>query len=308
MKKTLSFTLFIILFMALIADAQVRQIPLKDFFKNPEKNGYQISPDGNYFSYLTSWENRMNVFVQKVGSDEVVRVTSATERDISSYFWKGNNKIMYLQDKAGDENFKLYSVNKDGSDLKLLSPEDKVRTEIVDDLEDIDDYMLVNMNERNPQAFDVYRINVNTGEKKMIAENPGNIMGWMTDHDGKLRIAIASDGVNSVLMYRETEDAPFKEVLVTNFRESVEPIFFSFDNKFVYASSNLGRDKSAIVKFDIASGKEMEVMYENPYVDVSGLSYSKKRKVLTAISYVKEKREMKFLDAVAEKRYNRLKK
>jgi dipeptidyl aminopeptidase/acylaminoacyl peptidase len=281
---------------------------LKDFFKNPEKNGYQISPDGNYFSYLTSWENRMNVFVQKVGSDEVVRVTSATERDISSYFWKGNNKIMYLQDKAGDENFKLYSVNKDGSDLKLLSPEDKVRTEIVDDLEDIDDYMLVNMNERNPQAFDVYRINVNTGEKKMIAENPGNIMGWMTDHDGKLRIATASDGVNSVLMYRETEDAPFKEVLVTNFRESVEPIFFSFDNKFVYASSNLGRDKSAIVKFDIANGKEMEVMYENPYVDVSGLSYSKKRKVLTAISYVKEKREMKFLDAVAEKRYNRLKK
>jgi len=294
--------------MTMIANAQVRQVPLKDFFKNPEKNGYQISPDGNYFSYLTSWENRMNVFVQKVGSSEAVRVTSATERDISSYFWKGNNKIMYLQDKAGDENFKLYSVNKDGSDLKLLSPEDKVRTEIVDDLEDIDDYMLVNMNERNPQAFDVYRINVNTGEKKMIAENPGNIMGWMTDHDGKLRIAIASDDVNSVLMYRETEDAPFKEVLVTNFRESVEPLFFSFDNKFVYASSNLGRDKSAIVKFDIANGKEMEVMYENPYVDVSGLSYSKKRKVLTAISYVKEKREMKFLDAVAEKRYNRLKK
>lgn len=294
--------------MTMIANAQVRQIPLKDFFRNPEKTGYQISPDGNYFSYLTSWENRLNIYVQKVGSNEAVRVTSAKERDISGYFWKGNNKIMYLQDKAGDENFKLYSVNKDGSDLKLLSPEDKVRTEIVDDLEEIDDFMLVSMNERNPQAFDVYRINVNTGEKKMIAENPGNIMGWMTDHDGKLRVATASDGVNSVLMYRETEDAPFKEVLTTNFRETVEPLFFSFDNKFVYASSNLGRDKSAIVKFDIANGKEMELMYENPYVDVSGLSYSKKRKVLTSISFVKEKREMKFLDAVAEKRYNRIKK
>jgi len=308
MKKILSVNLIIILFMAIVANAQVRQVPLKDFFRNPDKTGYQISPDGNYFSYLTSWENRLNVFVQKVGSDEAVRVTSATERDITSYFWKGNNKIMYLQDKAGDENFKLYSVNKDGSNLKLLSPEDKVRTEIVDDLEDNDDFMLVNMNERNPQAFDVYRINVNTGEKKMIAENPGNIMGWMTDHDGKLRIATASDGVNSVLMYRETEDDPFREVLSTNFRETVEPLFFTFDNKFIYASSNLGRDKSAIVKFDIANGKEMEMMYENPDVDVSGLSYSKKRKVLTAISYVKDKRELKFLDNVAEKRYNRIKK
>jgi dipeptidyl aminopeptidase/acylaminoacyl peptidase len=308
MKKTLSLNLILILFMAIVANAQVRQIPLKDFFRNPDKTGYQISPDGNYFSYLTSWENRLNVFVQKVGSDDAVRVTSATERDITSYFWKGNNKIMYLQDKAGDENFKLYSVNKDGSDLKLLSPEDKVRTEIVDDLENIDDYMLVNMNERNPQAFDVYRININTGEKKMIAENPGNIMGWMTDHDGKLRIAIASDGVNNVLMYRETEEDPFKEVLSTNFRESVEPLFFTFDNKYVYASSNLGRDKSAIVKFDIANGKEMELLYENPDVDVNGLSYSKKRKVLTAITFVKEKREINYLDKEAEKRYNRIKK
>lgn len=294
--------------MAMNSKAQVRQVPLKDFFKNPEKTGYQISPDGNYFSYLASWENRLNVFVQKVGSNDAVRVTASTERDISSYFWKGSNKIMYLQDKAGDENFKLYSVNKDASDLKLLSPEDKVRTEIVDDLEEIDDYMLVTMNERNPQAFDVYRINVNTGEKKMIAENPGNIMSWMTDHDGKLRVAVASDGVNNVMLYRETENDAFKEVLSTNFRESVEPLFFTFDNKYIYASSNLGRDKSAIVKFDIVNGKEMEMLYENNDVDVSGLSYSKKRKVLTAISYVKEKREMKFLDGIAEKRYNRLKK
>ena len=107
MKKTLSINLIIILFMAIAANAQVRQVPLKDFFRNPEKTGYQISPDGNYFSYLTSWENRLNVFVQKVGSDDAVRVTSAMERDITGYFWKGNNKIMYLQDKAGDENFKL---------------------------------------------------------------------------------------------------------------------------------------------------------------------------------------------------------
>ena len=32
----------------------------------------------------------------------------------------------------------------------------------------------------------------------MLAENPGNIQGWMFDHDGKLRIATAIvDGVES---------------------------------------------------------------------------------------------------------------
>ncbi len=307
MKKLL-YTLTILFIITLSVNAQVREIPLKDFFRNPEKTGYQISPDGNYFSFLAPWESRLNVFVQKIGGDEAVRVTAATQRDITSYFWKGNNKIIYLQDNAGDENFKLYSVDTDGSDLKLLTAENNVRAGIVDDLEDIDDYMIINTNERNPQVFDVYRINVNTGEKKMIAENPGNIVGWLTDHDGKLRVAVVSDGVNTALLYRDTEDQPFKEVLKTNFRESVDPLFFTFDNKYMYVSSNLGRDKSAIMKFDIANGKEMEMLYENPDVDVSGLSYSKKRKVLTSISYVKDKREVKFLDKEAEERYARLKK
>jgi len=310
MKKILFLPFVILIIMLISTDSfsQVRQIPLKDFFRNPDKTAYQISPDGNYFSFLAPWENRLNIFVQKIGSDEAVRITSAKERDITAYFWKGNNKIMYLQDKAGDENFKLYSVNRDGSDLKLLTPENKVRAGIVDDLEDIDDFMLIQLNDRDPKVFDVYRMNVNTGDRTMIAENPGNIMGWVTDHDGKLRVAVASDGVNNVLLYREKETDPFKEVLNTNFREDVSPLFFTFDNKYLYASSNLNRDKSAIVKFDIANGKEIDVMYENPDVDVSGLNYSKKRKVLTAISFVKDKRELKFLDEIAEKRYNRIKK
>ena len=287
--------------------AQTRQIPLKDFFRNPEKTGYQISPDGKYISYLAPWENRLNIFVQEVGKKDSVRVTSAKERDIAGYFWKGNNRIVYLRDIGGDENFKLYSVDKNGNDSKILTPPEKVRAGIVDDLEDIENEMLISMNQRNPQAFDVYRINLTTGELKLIAENPGNIMSWITDHEGKLRMAVASDGVNNVLMYRDNETEQFREVLSTNFRDEVSPLFFSFDNKYLYASSNLGRDKSAIVKFDIANGKEIEVLYENPDVDVSGLNYSKKRKVLTYISYVKDKREMKFLDDVMEKRYSRLK-
>ena len=36
------------------------QVPLEDFFKNPEKVGYQISPDGKYFSYMAPYENRLN--------------------------------------------------------------------------------------------------------------------------------------------------------------------------------------------------------------------------------------------------------
>jgi len=88
-------------------------------------------------------------------------------------------------------------------------------------------------------------------------------------------------------MYRENEDQPFRDVIKTDFRESIQPLFFDFDNgSTVYASSNLNRDKSVIIKFDMDKGEEVgDIIFSHPDVDVSNLNYSEKRKVLTSISY-----------------------
>jgi len=85
------------LFALLVSCEQVPQkaplIPLEDFFRNPEKTAFQLSPNGEYFSYLAPWETRLNLFVQKVGADSAVRITSETARDIAGYLWKGNNRF-----------------------------------------------------------------------------------------------------------------------------------------------------------------------------------------------------------------------
>lgn len=286
-----------------------KQIPLEDFFKNPEKTYFQISPDGKYFSYTAPYENRMNIFVQKIGSKKATRLTSETDRSISGYFWANKDRILYLKDNGGDENFALYGVDKNGKNLKCLTCFENVRTQILDELQDIPDEVIIGMNKRNPQVFDPYRLNIVTGEMTMLAENPGNIQGWMTDHDGKLRAAFAIvDGVNVQIQYRDNEDEEFRPVLTTNFKESVEPAFFDFENKHVYATSNLGRDKSAVVLFDIANGKEIEVLYENDDYDVSSVNYSRKRKVVTAASFTSWKRERHFFDGETEKLFARINK
>jgi dipeptidyl aminopeptidase/acylaminoacyl peptidase len=287
---------------------EAKLIPLKDFFRNPEKSGYQISPDGKYYSFMAPYEKRMNIFIQEIGKKEAIRLTSEKDRDISGYSWKNNNRILFLKDNGGDENFKLYVVNIDGSNLKCLTDFNKVRTQIIDDLEDIPTEVIIGLNKRDPQVFDAYRLNIETGEMKMIAENPGNISDWLTDHDGKLRVATATDGVNTSILYRETEKDKFKVVLSTNFKESVSPLFFTFDNKNVYATSNIGRDKSAIVEFDIANGKEIKEIYKNSDYDVSDLSYSRKRKVLTQASYVSWKTENYFFDSETKKMFERFEK
>jgi dipeptidyl aminopeptidase/acylaminoacyl peptidase len=286
---------------------KTRQIPLRDFFRNPDKTAYQISPDGEYFSFMAPVKKRMNVFIQKSGSDKAIQITHETERDVSGYFWANNKRILFLKDSGGDENYKLFAVNINGTELKALTDFPKVKTQVIDDLEDIDDEIIVGLNKRDAKVFDAYRLNIINGELKMIAENPGNITSWMTDHEGKLRLASATDGVNQSLLYRKTESDAFKTILTTNFKESLDPQFFTFDNKRLYALSNLGRDKTVAVEFDPETAKEVKVIYENSDYDISGISYSRKRKVLTAAFYIDWKTNRFYFDKEAEELYNNLK-
>jgi dipeptidyl aminopeptidase/acylaminoacyl peptidase len=282
-------------------------IPLEDFFKNPERTSYNISPDGKYISFMAPYESRMNIFVQKIGSEKVTRLTSETKRDIAGYYWANNTRILYINDNGGDENFALFGVDVNGKNEKCLTCFENVRTQIIDDLEDQPDFVIIGLNKREPMVFDPYRLNINTGEMVMLAENPGNIQGWMTDHDGKLRVAMAIvDGVNTQLLFRDNEEEEFRPILTTSFKESMSPQFFTFDNKKLYATSNLNRDKSAAVVFDPVTATETEMLYENDSYDVSSISYSRKRKVITSANYTSWKRERNFFDETSKKLFERL--
>ncbi len=281
-------------------------IKLEDFFKNPEKTSYQISPNGEYLAFMAPYEKRMNVFVRKIDDTVTTRLTANTERDIAGYFWANNNRIVFMNDIGGDENYKLFGVDIETKDTICYTCYDKVRSQVIDALRDIPDEMLIGMNKRNPQVFDVYRLHLSTGEMEMIAENPGNIQGWITDHDGKLRVATAIvDGINSQVLYRETEDSEWQEIITTSFKDSFSPYFFTFDNKNLYVISNLNRDKTAFVEYNLET-KEEKVLFENPDYDVSGVSYSRKRKVLTAASYVSWKVQKHFFDKEYENIYKKL--
>lgn len=282
-----------------------RQIPLRDFFKNPQEAGHQVSPDGKYISYLASYERRLNVFVKPIGG-EAMRVTNETARDIGGYFWKGD-RILYVKDFGGDENYHVVSVNLRGEDLKDLTPGENVQAQMVDRLIDDDAHIIVAHNRRNAEVFDVFRIDIVTGKKEVTAQNPGSITFWTTDHEGKLRVAIETDGVNQTLLYRDKEEDSFQAVLTTSFKESVEPLFFTFDNQRLYVSSNRGRDKAAIFAFDPRTSREEELLFEHPDVDVAWMTYSHKRKVLTSIAYTTWKTEFKFLDPVREADYETVK-
>jgi dipeptidyl aminopeptidase/acylaminoacyl peptidase len=253
---------------------EVRTIPISDFFRNPDKTYLQISPDGEYISYLQPYQNRLNVFVENIKTKKVRRLTSETKRGIVKCFWANNNQILYLKDNEGDEYYHLYSVAKDSSITIDLTPFDKVKMWFMEDMDPSDNEILIALNKRRADIFDLYQLNTQNGSLKMLVENPGNISEWMPDNDGKIRLVVETDGVNKSILFRDREDQPFKKAITLNFKEMLNPIGFTKDNKNIYASSNIGRDKAAIVEFDLSTGKEKRVIFSHPDVDVYEMVYS----------------------------------
>ena len=282
-------------------------IPMEDFFRDAEKAAFRISPNGQMIIFRAPHMGRMNVFVQKLGDTAATPVTHETERSIYNAFWESDDRIIFTKDIGGNENMHVLSVKPDGTGLTDHTPFEKARADVVDILEDKPDELLIQHNLRNPEVFDVYLLNTATNEMKMVAENPGNITGWVTDHDGKIRAAVTSDGVNTSLLYRDNEQDKFKTVITTSFKETLAPLIFTFDNKNLFCLSNLGRDKTALVEFDPLSAKEVRVIFENPEVDVVDIGYSKLRKVLTIAYFETDKLQKHFLDTEAENIDNKIK-
>ena len=279
--------------------AQPRQIPVRDFFRNPQKAAYQISPSGQFISHTEPFQSRMNILVQPLRGGPAKRITAVTDRDIFTYGWKGDGHLYFFKDNGGDENFHLFVVDRDGRKTVELTPFPKTRVDLVDGLPDSDTDILVQMNRRNPEVFDVYRINVATGDTTLVARNPGNITSWITDHAGRVRAAGTTDGVNSTVLYRATERDTFTTLLSTTFKQTFAPLLFTPDNAQLYVSSNLGRDKQALVRYDPAAKREVAVLFEHPDVDVDNASYSRRRRTLTSANYTDWKPQRHYFDSTA---------
>ena len=282
------------------------RIPVENFFKSAFKTSFLVSPDGEYISYLKPDNNRIHIYVETWDGKNTTQITCDTNRNITYYLWANDNELLYLKNETEKDNYGLFAVTRDGSNKReLISFADtKIRMITTEPVQD--DNVLVSLNRRDSTVFDAYRLNIQTGELSLLVRNPGNITKWYADRDGKLRMAIASDGVNETLLYRESEGVDFNPVLTNNFKVRIVPVGFSTDNTCIYALSNKNRDKMALVELDCVTGKEHRVIYSNSEVDVSDAVFSATKDKLIYAGYETWKKERHYLDDSVKAMYRRL--
>ena len=289
--------------------------PIKDFFSQPERGHFRVSGDGRALAWIApvaqpDGTRRGNVFVQALAGSTptgpVRQMTTETARDVPDISWKGSRTILFQKDFGGDENFHLVAVDTVTGRVRDLTPGDKLRAELVDDLPEDPDHILVSTNKRNPEVFDVYKLDLRTGAATVVAENPGDITAWQTDHQGRLRLAMRTEGLKTTLLYRATEKAAWTPIVTTDYKTSVLPLFFDQAGARFYAISNRGRDKTGLVLIDPAKPDAEQVLQVPDEVDLGSATWSIRLKKLVSASWQGDRVVRRFFDAATEKTWGRM--
>ncbi len=284
------FTIVGVLLLAVSLTAQAAAPALIErarIFGNPTRTQARLSPDGKWISWLAPRDGVMNVWVAAAGDAQKGRaLTTEKERPIRQHFWAEDaSSILFLKDKGGDENFLLYAVDPTSGKERLLTPFEKTRVEIVGSSHRFKNRILVGVNNRDARWHDVYDLDLATGKLTQVFRNEG-YAGFVADDSLALRLALKTreDGgtdfhrvTNNVVESKPFTDASLDDAISTN------PLGYTNDGRTLYWLDSRGRDKTALIAQDAASGAT-SVIGESPQAEVSGLLNDPRTGVVQAYS------------------------
>ncbi|MEE8170189.1 MAG: S9 family peptidase [Phycisphaerae bacterium] len=268
-------------------------------FGNPDRAGLQISPDGTKLAYLAPVNGVLNVWVGPLDDPRSAEpVTKDTTRGVRRYFWAyTSDHIVYMQDKGGDENWRVYTTNIRTRYTRDLTPFDGVAARIQEVSHKFPNEILVAINNRDPKLHDIHRINILTGERTLVQQNDG-YLSFTTDDDFNVRFAakITPDGGNDIFRRANGGDwtlfsqIPHEDMMTTS------PVGFDKSGGTLYWIDSRGRDTAAFIGHNLETGAK-RIISVDPAADVSDIMMHPTEKTIEAVAFTYDRKKWHVIDA-----------
>ena len=286
-----------------MSDVAVPIVPREVLFGNPERTSPRISPDGSRLAWLAPDEGVLNVWVGTVGGTESRVVTRDRDRGIRSFSWAHDRRhLLYLQDKGGDENWRIYDVDLETDDIRDLTPFEDVQARVEELDKRFPDHVLVGLNRDNPELHDVYRLDLRSGDLEKVAANPG-FVALLADGEWKVRAGLAPTPDGGLrLMVRDGEDAEWRQLLEVDQQDALttEPVDFTLDGSALYAITSLGANAGRLVRIDCTSG-DIDVIAGDPTYDITAVRLDPDTREPQVVVFLRDRADYRVLDpAVAD--------
>ncbi len=223
----------------------------------------------------------MNLATNKAINIRPGKTHGGLSKEVSSFRWISNSRISFLT-TVWDGAFwtGMTAVDSDGKNWAAFSGPDVDPTnlkplraqQIIYAFQDPNQsvLMLDHGVSRNDVVFpDVVKVNTRTASFRKVVENPGNVVHWVVDRAGVVRLGITRDGLRFGAIYRESEQVewrtlPFFDAALGK----ITPLGFDYeDQRLIVAASN-DHNRRSVYYYDLSTGKLGDMIAGHQLYDI----------------------------------------
>jgi dipeptidyl aminopeptidase/acylaminoacyl peptidase len=282
-------------------------VPVRDFVANRQSSGgYRVSPDGRRIAWFGTDGTAPAIWVRSLDADDAraIRMRARYLR------WSADSRYLAIvADREGDEDHHVLAldVQSGAAEPVDLTPFSRTTSHIAEIVVGSPDF-IVSSNLRDKRVFDLYRIDPRTGARSLLATNPGTVGWWGVDRQGRVLARVALDGELSRLQRPGAagpEGAAWQDLAQWSRWEAVHLFGLHEDGRHAWALSNRGRDKLALVRFDLATGAET-VVHDATDVDLDSVVLSRRTRQPLVVHSMPDYPRREVFDPLLAKRLDAL--
>jgi dipeptidyl aminopeptidase/acylaminoacyl peptidase len=285
-----------------VADAALPSRKL--LFAEPDRHTVKISPDGKYLAWLDGKSGAVTLWLAPVADPRKARqVAGDKARPVFDYhFAYTNQHLFYLQDDLGDKNYHLYTMELDTGRAVDVTGYVNTQTRFLASTPKWPTTVVVAMNDRDEKHFDVYQLDLITGERALLGKNDMNLVDFKVDHDLRLRYGQLTmpDGSIEVYMpskghqtWGKVDSIPTGDVFGTRF------LGFDKGSQKQYLLDGRGRATVGVVELDTQT-RAKRVIAEDAKADVVELLVHPVEQTVQAVALASGRTRWSVLDKSVE--------
>ena len=274
-----------------------KMIEREILFGNPERVCVRLSPDGKYLTYIAPYQGVLNIWIAPLDNiNKACAITQDQKRGIHTYNWSFDGKtLLYMKDQEGDENWQLFSVDVQTMQHNCLTPQSNIQARIEKLSPSFPQELLIAINDRDPAYHDLYRLNIQTGEKVLIFKNE-EYSGYICDENLELKLLTqeTSEGGSAWFHFKDGNITSFQEIPVED-RLTTAPLRFNKEGSKLYFIDSRGRDTGGLFEFNFKT-RVQTLIGEDSRTDVSDIMVNPVTKEIEAYAITYGRKEWNFCD------------
>lgn len=194
MKKSF-FLAAVLLFLSVVVSAQPYTI--QQYLNIKSAGSPTLSPDGKRMAYLTNVSGTSQAWMIDLPSGEPKQITNYDD-NIGFVRWLPDDSgIVFGKARGGDENTQFFWMNTNGTGVRELTNDPKVRHNFAEVSSD-GKTIYYTSNKRNRTFFDVYSMDVSSGKEILLYQYDGNV-DVAAVNDAGTKIVLSRDGIEKSL-------------------------------------------------------------------------------------------------------------